>query len=260
MRRAGPLAALLLLATAAFFWRPAPPRIDGEATFPVALDTAGRTTRRVVVRARTDAGAALVIPEGTRVSFPHGVPPAVSVAVVDHSPWILPEGVSPGPLVEFEPTGTRFEPGVFISLPNPTGLPEGTRCPLWGSDERLGGYLALGTATVSAEGVFESDGAIVRHFSTYFVELPFRVDTVGGNVVDDGTGAGIAGATVSVLGLSTTTGAGGEFLFDQLVPRTGWAVRLVVTAPIDGSAVTVTSADIIPPRTDVVIRVAEPAT
>ena len=105
-------------------------------------------------------GFSLEIAPGS-VTFPSGTRSGVvSVTAVhaDRVPMAPGAGMQPRLIVTIQPGGAHFDPPAKLTLPNVDGLAPGTVTELFSFDHDIGEFVAIGTGTVSEDGlVVQSD-------------------------------------------------------------------------------------------------------
>jgi hypothetical protein len=113
----------------------------------------------------TSGGGALTIPEAPgfsltfgpgQVTFPGGSKSGcVSVTVVhgDKVPMVPGFGQQPRFIVTIQPAGATFNPPAPITLPNVDGLAPRAVTEMYSFDHDIGSFVAIGTGTVSADGL-----------------------------------------------------------------------------------------------------------
>ncbi|MFY9824737.1 MAG: carboxypeptidase regulatory-like domain-containing protein, partial [Thermoanaerobaculia bacterium] len=100
-------------------------------------------------------GFALEVAPGS-VTFPGGSRSGtISVTAVhaDKIPMAPGGGMQPRLIVTIQPAGARFDPPAAITFPNVDGLPPGSVTELFSFDHDLGAFVAIGTGTVSEDGL-----------------------------------------------------------------------------------------------------------
>jgi hypothetical protein len=99
------------------------------------------------------AANSATFPDGTR----HGTI-TVTAVHADKVPMVPNFGQQPRFIVTIQPPGVKFEPPAEIMHPNVEGLAPGEKTELYSFDHDIGSFVAIGTATVSADGlVLRSD-------------------------------------------------------------------------------------------------------
>ncbi|MEZ4269574.1 MAG: Ig-like domain-containing protein, partial [Myxococcota bacterium] len=146
------------------------PRLpDGQRP---ALDGQGRVTETLVLERAFEPGrppSRVTVPAGTKITWPAGLAAEDQVLTlidipVNRVPMPLPDGLYSEHLIALQPGNTRFEPPLPLELPNADGLSPGARIELLSFDHELGRYHAVGTATVSPDGlrVLSDPGSGIR--------------------------------------------------------------------------------------------------
>ncbi len=144
----------------------------------------------------TTSPSSIVFPDG-RMS---GEISATSIGF-NAMPGRLPNDMVPPVLIMLGPEGTTIAPPASVSLPNVSGLEDGDTVTIFAFREGVHTYEAIGTGTVTEEGIIQSEGACLG----YLGYIGYVTDEEGGGgqrylqgSVTDGT-AGLAGISVSAL-------------------------------------------------------------
>lgn len=112
-------------------------------------------TRGGVVTLPDVPGFALEVAPGS-VTFPGGSRSGVVSATLVHAdrvPMPPGAGMQPRLIVTIQPVGAHFDPPARLSLPNVDALAPGTVTELFSFDHDIGEFVAIGTGTVSEDGL-----------------------------------------------------------------------------------------------------------
>ncbi len=133
------------------------PELDPAAKICVNETTGG------VLRLSKSPGFSLTVAPGS-ASFPGGSKTGcVSVTPVnpDKVPMAPGFGQQPRYIVTIQPVGTTFNPPAGMTIPNVDGLPPNAKTEMYSYDHDLAAFVAIGSATVSADGsLIKSDPGV----------------------------------------------------------------------------------------------------
>jgi hypothetical protein len=137
-----------------------------------SLDADGRVTETLVLERAFEPGrppSRVTVPVGTKITWPTGLASEDQLLTlidipVNRVPMPLPDGLYSEHLIALQPGNTKFDPPLPLELPNTDGLSPGARIELLSFDHELGRYGAVGTATVSPDGlrVLSDPGSGIR--------------------------------------------------------------------------------------------------
>jgi len=185
----------------------------------------------------SNRGVTLEVPFGTNVRFPDGKSSGqVQLTVLEGArlPGItIPAGINTRSIAQITPIGTKFQPGVSISFPNPdpTNLGPGTKVSLYRYDPATGSFVRRGTGIVSADrALVNSDGRVVDLATFWLLATSARMTTVNGRVVDV-QGHPVSGAKVTANGRASLSDQNGGFSIPDVSPTDDNRVRAEALLP-----------------------------
>ena len=138
------------------------PKIPAGVELP--LDGDGVMTEDLVLAARIGDEVnptRVFVAAGTKVTWPASIPPdkrKLSLLTIpsNRTPMPLGDGYYSRHVIAVQPGTTKFEPPLSVEFPNVDAIPPGDQVVLRSFDHDAGRYVAVGTATASA------DGTVVR--------------------------------------------------------------------------------------------------
>ena len=182
-------------------------------------------------------GVTLEVPFGTNVRFPDGKSSGqVQLTVLEGArlPGItIPAGINTRSIAQITPIGTKFQPGVSISFPNPdpTNLGPGAKLTLYRYDPATGSFVRRGTGVVSSDRTLvNSDGRVVDLATFWLLATSARMTTVNGRVVDL-QGRPVSGAKVTANGRASLSDQNGGFSIPDVSPTDDNRVRAEAILP-----------------------------
>lgn len=215
-------------------------RVPSGVASVVSLSS-GVVQQSTTVSPPSDPNAALILTAGTVIGGAGTDFPELAIFPVDpsFSPAALPEGLAPSRLYELYPSGLTFSPGITVRFPNHAQLSPGTQRQIYGYKASLGGWSALGTATVDATASFlETDAPFVTGFSLYGFDDGNAISTEARLRVNDFAGDPLVGLSVSLNGLLLNDNGDGSYTRTLGSVSAGQPLRVSFSVRLPGQPLT----------------------